>query len=123
MSEEKKKTKTKTEVIEEEIVEEETSELEKIKEKNVVKIKMLIEELDKIERKRDPNIRICPRCLSLRVKMEDVIARMGINASYPVYVCSDCGWRSKNWIYLDRTMSEDERESFFQGFLKEDSEK
>ncbi|HUT80618.1 MAG TPA: hypothetical protein VMZ29_05375 [Candidatus Bathyarchaeia archaeon] len=121
MSEEKNETKA--EVIEKEEETEEISETEKIKLKNIAKIEILIKELDKIDRKKDPNIRICPRCFSLRIKMEDVIAKMGMGTGYPTCYCMDCGWRSKVWLYLDRTLSEEEREGFLKEIVKEKTKK
>ncbi|NHJ85889.1 MAG: hypothetical protein FK734_10535 [Asgard group archaeon] len=116
MSSNDKSQETTTEVIEEE------DELEETKAKNVVKIQQLIKELDKLKQKGGPDIRICPRCFSLRVKVEDVLAKMGIRANYPVCICMDCGWRSRKWIYLDRTMSEKEREKFVSNLNKEENE-
>jgi hypothetical protein len=113
----KKKTEQETEVIQEEI--EETTLIEE----NIEKIEALIDELNKIEEKGNPNIRICPRCFSTRVKIEDVLTSMGISSGYPICRCLDCGWRSKKWIYLDRTMSKEERENFFQEIIEEKSEK
>ncbi len=122
MSDEKK-SETKTEVIEEEEEQEELSALEKLRLKNLAKLDLLIKELDKIDKKKDPNIRICPRCFSVRVRMEDIIAKMGMGVGYPTCYCMDCGWRSKTWIYLDRTLSQEEREGFIKEILKEKSKK
>ena len=117
MSEEEKEKygEPSTKVVEEE--EEKTE--EKIKIENVVKIAALAEELDKLRQMGGPDIRICPKCFSLRIKEIDVMGKMGIFNSYPVYVCQDCGWRSKVWLDLDRTMSEEERNSFFDELTEE----
>lgn len=110
MSEEEKEKygEPATKVVEEE---EEKAE-EKVKTENIVKISALVEELDKLKQKGGPDIRICPKCFSLRIKEIDVMEKMGIFNSYPVCVCQDCGWRSKVWLYLDRTMSDEERNLF-----------
>ncbi len=113
----KDKTKQQSETITEE--EEIEEEIEEQIEENIVKIELLIKELDKIEHTGDPNIRICPRCFSLRIKEEDVLSSMGINRGYPVCRCLDCGWRSKKWIYLDRTLTKEERDNFYKEILKE----
>ena len=102
---------------------EEEDELEKVKAKNVLKIKALMKELDKIERGRDPNIRICPRCFSTRVRIDDTLGHMGITTGYPVCRCLDCGWKSNKWIYLDRTMSEEDRERFLNNLVEEEISK
>ncbi|NHJ46525.1 MAG: hypothetical protein FK733_01940 [Asgard group archaeon] len=114
MPEEKKKTEQETETILEEEVEEDT-----VLEENIEKIEALIEELNKFEDIKDPNIRICPRCFSVRVKMEDMVANLGIGGSYPTCRCLDCGWTSKKWIYLDRTLTKEEREEFFREIINE----
>jgi hypothetical protein len=121
---EKENSKGKSKLVEEteEIIEEE-DELEKEIEENIVKIKLLVEELNKINHKGDPNIRICPRCFSLRIKVEDVLTGMGINSGYPICICLDCGWRSKKWIYLDRTLSDEDREKFVENLIEEKKEK
>lgn len=121
---EKENGKGKSKLIEEteEVVEEE-AELEKEIEENIVKIGLLIEELNKINQKGGPDIRICPRCYSLRVKVEDILTGMGINSGYPVCICLDCGWRSKKWIYLDRTLTNEERETFIENLVEERKEK
>ena len=123
-SNDKEKNEGKTKLIEEteEVVEEEV-ELEKEKEENIVKIELLIEELNKANQKGGPDIRICPRCYSLRVKIEDILTGMGINSGYPVCRCLDCGWRSKKWIYLDRTLTNEEREKFVKNLIEERKEK
>lgn len=107
----KEKTKQQTETI--------TEEKEDQIEENIVKIDLLIKELDKIEHTGDPNIRICPRCFSVRIKVEDILTGMGINSGYPLCRCLDCGWRSKKWIYLDRTLTKEERENFYKEIVKE----
>jgi hypothetical protein len=99
---------------------EEEEEIKTQKEKNVEKIELLIEELDKIGQKGGPDIRICPKCFSLRVKILDILGQMAIQRGYPVYVCQDCGWRSKIWLYLDRTMNKEEREHFLNHMIDED---
>ena len=102
----------------------EVAEEEEIKtpiEKNVEKIELLIEELDKIGQKKGPDIRICPKCFSLRIILMDTLGQMGIQSAYPVYICQDCGWRSKTWLYLDRTMNEEEREYFLSHLIDEDT--
>jgi hypothetical protein len=43
---------------------------------------------------------------------------MGIIQSYPVCFCEDCGWRSNKWIYLDRTLSKEEREKFLDHLIE-----
>jgi len=60
---EKENGEGKSKLIEEteEVVEEE-AELEKEIEENIVKIGLLVEELNKINQKGGPDIRICPRC-------------------------------------------------------------
>jgi len=104
-----------------EVVEEETEAITP-EEKNIEKIKLIIKELDKIGQKKGPDIRICPKCFSLRIKRMDVLGEMGIQSTYPVYVCQDCGWRSKTWLYLDRTINEEERESFLSHLIDEKTE-
>ncbi len=103
------------------VVEEEEikTEEEEAKSENIVKIGALAEELDKLKQKGGPDIRICPKCFSLRIKEIDFIKEMGIFNSYPVCVCQDCGWKSKVWLYLDRTMSNEERDSFFENLTEE----
>ncbi|NHK30389.1 MAG: hypothetical protein FK730_03495 [Asgard group archaeon] len=108
----KEKTEQQTETI---------TEQEEIVEENIAKIESLIEELDKIEHSGDPNIRICPRCFSVRVKVVDILTSMGINSGYPVCRCLDCGWQSKKWIYLDLTLGKEERETFYKEILEEKS--
>ena len=81
-SKKKEKTDQQTETI---------TEQEEVIEENIAKIESLIEELDKIEHSGDPNIRICPRCFSVRVKMVDILSNMGINSGYPVCRCLYCG--------------------------------
>ncbi|MBD3190850.1 MAG: hypothetical protein GF308_09415 [Candidatus Heimdallarchaeota archaeon] len=121
MSSEKQPIKEKeADTIQKEELEEET--IEKTREENIKKIEQLLEELDKINQKGGPDIRICPKCFSTRVKKKDVLQRMGIITSYPVCICLDCGWRSKNWIYLDRTLSKKERENFLQEIIEEQTE-
>ncbi|MHA1126382.1 MAG: hypothetical protein ACTSO7_12815 [Candidatus Heimdallarchaeota archaeon] len=102
-----------------EVVEEE--EIKTQKEKNAEKIQALIKELDKIGQKKGPDIRICPKCFSLRIKKMDTLGSMGIQTAYPVYICQDCGWRSKTWLYLDRTMKEEERNHFLSRLIEEDT--
>ena len=97
---------------------EETEEEQKIA--NIMKIHELIEELDKMKQKGGPDIRVCPKCFSLRIKEVDIMGDMGIFTSYPVCICQDCGWRSNKWIYLDRTMSEEERNSFFDDVISKE---
>jgi len=123
-SNDKKKEESKTKLIEEteEVIEEET-ELEKEIAKNIEKIELLIQELNKLNQKGGPDIRICPRCYSLRVKVEDILTGMGIDSAYPVCRCLDCGWRSKKWIYLDRVLSDEERENFIDKLVEEKKEK
>ncbi len=118
MSEEEKEkySESSTEVVEEEEV---ISEDEEAKTENIVKICSLVEELDKLKQKGGPDIRICPKCFSLRIKEIDVMEKMGILNSYPVCVCQDCGWRSKVWLFLDRTMSNEERNSFIDNLTEE----
>ncbi|MHA1154790.1 MAG: hypothetical protein ACTSQK_01670 [Candidatus Heimdallarchaeota archaeon] len=117
MSEEEKEKygESSTEVVEEEEVKTE----EETKTENIVKICSLAEELDKLKQKGGPDIKICPKCFSLRIKEIDVMEKMGIFNSYPICVCQDCGWKSKVWLYLDRTMSEEERESFIDNLTEE----
>jgi len=93
--------------------------LEELKEENIIKIEKLIEELNKLEKIKDPNIRICPRCFSVRIKADDILNYMGIEGSYPACRCLDCGWRSKKWIYLDRTLAEGDIDKFQQTLEKE----
>jgi len=119
--EEKKETKHSVKVVEEEIEEEEDT-LENQKEQNIIKINMLVKELNRLKQKRGPDIRICPKCFSLRIKEEDLLKKMGIGNSYPTCICLDCGWRSNKWIYLDRTMSKEERETFLLQITKERSD-
>ncbi|MFW9924632.1 MAG: hypothetical protein ACFFDW_15225 [Candidatus Thorarchaeota archaeon] len=118
--EEKNNSETEAQVAEETLTEEERK--ERTKQKNVEKIGELIKELNRIKQKGGPDIRICPRCFSLKVKEIDIIKKMGIGSSYPVCVCQDCGWRSNKWIYLDRTMTEEEREKFFNDSIIEKME-
>ncbi|MGC9781635.1 MAG: hypothetical protein HZR80_20515 [Candidatus Heimdallarchaeota archaeon] len=113
--ESKDKSESKAEVVEE--IEEE--EADKTIEQNIVKIDLLIDELNKANQKGGPDIRICPRCFSLRIIVEDFLSSMGISNSYPVCRCLDCGWRSKNWIYLDRKLSKVERDRFIQEIVEE----
>jgi hypothetical protein len=122
-SKEKKKNEEKTKLVQEEDVVEEEAELEKEITENIEKIELLIQELDKLNQKGGPDIRICPRCYSLRIKVEDILTGMGINSGYPVCRCLDCGWRSKKWIYLDRTLTEEEREKFVKKLIEEKKEK
>ncbi|MHA1243131.1 MAG: hypothetical protein ACTSP7_01040 [Candidatus Heimdallarchaeota archaeon] len=103
------------------VVVEEEEEIKTQKEKNVEKVELLIKELDKIGQKKGPDIRICPKCFSLRIKILDTLGLMGIQTGYPVYICQDCGWRSKVWLYLDRTMNEEEREHFLSHLIEEDA--
>ena len=122
MSEEKKdKNETTTEVIEEEIIEEEVDEKTQTQIENIIKIDELVRELDRINHKGGPDIRICPKCFSLRIKVIDLLKDMGISTGYPTCVCQDCGWRSNKWIYLDRTMSKEERENFILDAAKEEA--
>jgi hypothetical protein len=103
-------------------VEEETEEVvipKTPKEKNIEKIELLIKELDKIGQKGGPDIRICPKCFSLRIKQFDTLGKMGVQTAYPVYICQDCGWKSKTWLYLDRTMTTEEREAFLGNMINE----
>jgi len=104
------------------LISKEKSEVEEAKVKNIQKLKELMEKLDEMEVRKDPNIRICPRCFSTRVKVEDMLSRMGIIRGYPVCRCLDCGWRSRTWIYLDRTLSKEERERFIREEIEMKSE-
>lgn len=117
-SEEQSTNEKEAETIQKEEMEE--KEVEQTREENIQKIEQLLKELDKINQKGGPDIRICPKCFSTRVKKKDVLQRMGIITSYPVCICLDCGWRSKSWIYLDRTLSKKEREQFFQELIEEE---
>lgn len=112
MTEEETSEKTETKTIAEQEVEEEVEVEEVQKAKNIEKIDQLVKELNKINHKGGPDIRICPKCFSLRVKEIDTFKKMGIIQSYPVCYCEDCGWRSNKWIYLDRTLTKEERDKF-----------
>ena len=114
-SEKKQETKETAEVVEEE----EEEEIEDLKEKNIIKIRLLIDELNRLKQRGGPDIRICPKCFSLRIKEEDFLKKMGIGGSYPVCICQDCGWRSNKWIYLDRTLTKEEREKFLHEIAEE----
>jgi RNase P subunit RPR2 len=121
-TEESSKSKQKAVVKEKQEETQELDEEEVLLEKqkqNIEKIKKLNEELDRINHKGGPDIRICPKCFSLKIRPLDTLKNMGIENSYPVYVCLDCGWRTKTWIYLDRQMSEEERENFYKRLLDE----
>ncbi len=115
-------TEEKTREKEGQVVSELTEE-EETKQQNLQKLKELNKKLDEMRIKKDPNIRICPKCFSTRVKVEDIFSNMGITQGYPVCRCLDCGWRSRTWIYLDRTMSKEERERFIQEEIELKSKK
>ena len=119
MSSEKNNEETETVA---EVVEAEEETIEKLKLENVEKIKLFIEELNKLKHKGGPDFRVCPRCFSLRVKKHDVLGEMAVQSSYPVYICLDCGWRSKKWLYLDRSMTKDDRDKFVKKLVKEKSQ-
>ncbi|MEA2069876.1 MAG: hypothetical protein U9O98_01150 [Asgard group archaeon] len=116
MTEQKEKTKKKTKV-KQSLKEKEK--LEELQEQNIEKIHRLIQELNRVKHNGPPDIRICPKCFSLRVKRKDILADMGIDNSFPVYYCMDCGWRSKKWIYLDRHMTAKERNKFVEKLIEE----
>ena len=121
MSEEKEKQKETTAEV---VIEEEEEETEEdVRIENIQKIEELVKELDKVKQNGGPDIRICPKCFSLRIKEIDIIGKMGIFNSYPTCVCQDCGWRSNKWLYLDRVMSTEERNAFFKDVIAKEKDK
>jgi molecular chaperone DnaK (HSP70) len=113
---EEEKNDTKVKVIEKT---EEEEEIEEEIQENIKKILELLKELDKFGKDKKPDIRICPKCFSVRIKRKDVLSSMGITTSYPVYFCMDCGWTSNKWLYLDHSLTREEQEEMLLDLVEE----